>query len=52
MVQSKMLHCFAEIRAHWVETKPFEIDNLDIITILLDNAAFVFTWWEDFLKIS
>ena len=21
------LHCIAEIRAHWVETKPFEIDN-------------------------
>ena len=21
------LHCIAEIRAYWVETKPFEIDN-------------------------
>ena len=21
------LHCIAEIRAHWIETKPFEIDN-------------------------
>ena len=21
------LHCNAQIRAHWVETKPFEIDN-------------------------
>ena len=21
------LHCIAEIRAHWVETKPLEIDN-------------------------
>ena len=21
------LHCIAEIRAHWVETKPFDIDN-------------------------
>ena len=27
--------------AHWVETKPFEIDNPRHITILLDNAAFV-----------
>ena len=24
---SKKLHCISEIRAHWVETKPFEIDN-------------------------
>ena len=42
----RILHCIAEIRAHWVETKLFEIDNprpraLDIITRLLDNAAFV-----------
>ena len=22
-----LLHCVAEIRAYWVETKPFEIDN-------------------------
>ena len=21
------LHCIAEIRTYWVETKPFEIDN-------------------------
>ena len=21
------LHCIVEIRAHWVETKPFEIDD-------------------------
>ena len=27
--------------------------TLDIITRLLDNAAFIcVTWWEDFLKIS
>ena len=25
--KSLYLHCIAEIRAHWVETKPFEIDN-------------------------
>ena len=23
----KKLHCIAEIRAYWVETKPFEVDN-------------------------
>ena len=41
-----VLHCIAEIRAYWVETKPSEIETrgsktLDIITRLLDNAAFV-----------
>ena len=35
------LHCIAEIRAYWVESKPFQIGKLDIITRLLDNAAFV-----------
>ena len=49
------LHYIAEIRAYWVETKPFEIDNPRQlprhITRLLDNAdLFVFTWWKDFSK--
>ena len=35
------LHCVAEIREYSVETEPSEIDNSDIITRLLDNAAFV-----------
>ena len=26
-VMMRHLHCIAEIRAHWVETKSFEIDN-------------------------
>ena len=30
----------------------FRPTTLDIITKLLDNAAFVFMWWEDFQKIS
>ena len=47
---STSLHCIAEIRAHWAETKPSI--TLDIITRLFDNAAFVlFRWWQDFLKI-
>ena len=50
------LHCIAEIRAYWVETKPFEIDNLDTITRLFDNAALVCIhlagrFSEDFLEV-
>ena len=40
-VNPDVLHCIAEIRPHWVETKPYEIDNDDIISRLLDNATFV-----------
>ena len=36
---STSLHCIAEIRAHWAETKPSI--TLNIITRLFDNAAFV-----------
>ena len=40
--KNSVLHCIAEIRTYWVETKPSEIDNpRPIITRLLDNAAFV-----------
>ena len=35
------LHCIAEIRAYWVEPKPFQIDNPRHHYHLLDNAAFV-----------
>ena len=35
------LHYIAEIRAHWVETNLLRSITLDIITRLLDNAAFV-----------
>ena len=37
------LHCIAEIRAYWVETKLnlLRSTTLDIITRLRDNAAFV-----------
>ena len=35
------LHCIVEIRAHWVETKPFEIDNPRHHYPIVDNAAFV-----------
>ena len=35
------LHCIAEIRAYWVEEKLLRSTTLDIITRLLDNAAFV-----------
>ena len=38
---SKKLHCIAEIRAYWVETKLLRLTTLDIITRLLDNVAFV-----------
>ena len=54
MFREVTLHCIVEIRAHWVETKNLLTSiTLDIITRLLDNAPLsVFTWWEDFLKIS
>ena len=35
------LHCIAEIHAYRVETKLLRQTTLDIITRLLDNAAFV-----------
>ena len=48
-----ILHCIVEICAYWVEPKPCQTTTLDIITRLLDNAAFVcFMWWEDFQNIS
>ena len=40
------LHCIAEIHTYGVEAKLSEIDNW--VTKL---PLFVFTWWEDFLKI-
>ena len=49
------LHCIAEIRVHWVETKPFEIDNPSSTSLpdcLTMPPLFVFMWWNDFLKIS
>ena len=27
VLASNILHCIVEIRANWVETKPFEVDN-------------------------
>ena len=36
-----ILHCIAEICAYWVEPNLFRSTTLNIITRLLDNAAFV-----------
>ena len=44
------LHCIAEIRAYWVETKSsVRSTTLDIRYYqILDNLPlFVFMWWED-----
>ena len=38
---SVALHCIAEIRSYWVETKLLRSTTLDIITTLLGNTAFV-----------
>ena len=38
--QKVKLHSIAEIRAYWVETNLLRSTTLDIITRLLDNAAF------------
>ena len=35
------LHCVTEIRAYWVEQNLLRSITLDIITKVLDNAAFV-----------
>ena len=49
----RFIHCIAKIRTHWAETKPFEMVILDIITRLLENAAFVCIHVAGrFLKIS
>ena len=48
------LHCIAEINAYSVETL-FISTTFDIITRwqrLTTLPLFLFTWWEDFLKIS
>ena len=42
------LHCIVEIRAYWVETNLLRSITLNIFTRLLDNEAFIFTWWEEF----
>ena len=52
-----LLHCIAEVRAHWVEQNLLRSITLDIITRLFDNTAFacihvVGIFSKDFSEVS